>query len=618
MAAPTPGSWALAEELFERGDAGFVDELRRVTDAERLGAFAARWLADRRPVARQFLFDYLDRPLNAYRHEALVKRLFKRAEAAGDDELMGAFLALFDRSIRKAKRRRSEYRYKQFSDRADAERQLAAWRAEGFEVHPVSQFSGRIYASANRSRDVVIVPANTTMFRPQGDAARKPPPAVSPRELQRRRLFTPRTRKYLRRRAWRYFRNLGKNHPERYVPAVAAALRRYTDADVPDGIALLDNWSLVHILFHHSPALIAKSGGWELRPGHTLDELSPAPAFEGLWVQVPGRVLDLASAADCRPIRVWAVRMLETREPLREALSVESLFGLLGHADPAVVTFAAGALRTMPGVESVAIDRWLALLDSDDPQVLELVCGLMIERLGPERVSVADAVRLARSRPLSVARLGFEWLRAKPLATAEDEAAVRTLADAECEAVRPEMIRWLKEVMRASPRFEPVLVLDLLDSRFSDVRAEGWRWLSEEAALRDDPAVWSRLLESPYDDVRLPLIADLEEWVARGGPAPATRGADPARVRFLWASVLLNVHRGSRVKPAVVGQVAARLREHPQEGKELLPMLAVALRSVRGPEFRTGLAAVVRLVRRRPELAATVRQTFPELELSTV
>src|SRR5262245_34540123 len=131
MAAPTPGSWALAEELFERGDAAFVDELRRVTDAERLGAFAARWLADRRPLARQFLFEYLGQPLNAYRHEPLVKRLFKQAEAAGNDEVTAAFLVFFDRSIRKAKRRRNEYQYKQFSDRADAVRQVELWRAQG-------------------------------------------------------------------------------------------------------------------------------------------------------------------------------------------------------------------------------------------------------------------------------------------------------------------------------------------------------------------------------------------------------------------------------------------------------------------------------------------------------
>src|SRR6476469_9928099 len=102
--AMAAGSWALAEELFARGDAGFVDELRRVHFADRLGDFAPRWYESPQPFARQALFDYLAWPLNAYRHEPLVKRLFKRAEAAGDDELMGAFLVAFDRTVRRARR----------------------------------------------------------------------------------------------------------------------------------------------------------------------------------------------------------------------------------------------------------------------------------------------------------------------------------------------------------------------------------------------------------------------------------------------------------------------------------------------------------------------------------
>jgi len=98
------------EEFFERSDAAFVDELRRVHDADFLGGFAARWFADRRPEARRMLCDYLSRPLNAYRHEVLVKRLFKLAEATTDDEIMGCFLVLFDRSLRRVKRMRRRYR----------------------------------------------------------------------------------------------------------------------------------------------------------------------------------------------------------------------------------------------------------------------------------------------------------------------------------------------------------------------------------------------------------------------------------------------------------------------------------------------------------------------------
>src|SRR5262249_46675044 len=80
------GSWSLAEELLQRGDPQFVREVRRLTDAERLGNLAPVWYGDRRPEVRRLLFEYLDQPLNAFRHEALVKRLFKLAERAGDDE----------------------------------------------------------------------------------------------------------------------------------------------------------------------------------------------------------------------------------------------------------------------------------------------------------------------------------------------------------------------------------------------------------------------------------------------------------------------------------------------------------------------------------------------------
>ena len=56
------GDWLLVQELFERGDPSFVDELRKIDDADALGAFAPRWLADKRPEARRLLLDYLDRP----------------------------------------------------------------------------------------------------------------------------------------------------------------------------------------------------------------------------------------------------------------------------------------------------------------------------------------------------------------------------------------------------------------------------------------------------------------------------------------------------------------------------------------------------------------------------
>src|SRR5262249_25440093 len=98
------GDWLVLHELLERGDPEFVDRLRTIADADALGAFAERWYANSSPNARRLLLAYLERPLNAYRHEALVKRLFKRAEAAGDDAVMARFIVAFDRSIRRGHR----------------------------------------------------------------------------------------------------------------------------------------------------------------------------------------------------------------------------------------------------------------------------------------------------------------------------------------------------------------------------------------------------------------------------------------------------------------------------------------------------------------------------------
>ena len=78
--------------------------------------------------------------------------------------------------------------------------------------------------------------------------------------------------------------------------------------------------------------------------------------------------------------------------------------------------------------------------------------------------------------------------------------------------------------------------------------------------------------------------------------------------------MLLNVRRGSRVKPAAVEQVVWRLDRHPAEADQLVPLLSVAMRSLRRPERHAALAAVVRLVERRPDAALLVQQSFPELK----
>ena len=581
-------AWLVLEEMLERGDAGFVDALREQTDADRLGKLAAKWYHDPRREARRFLLDYLDQPLNAYRHEPLVKRLFKLAEKAGDDEVMGRFLVVLDRSVRRVK----------------------------------------IF-------DMLRVPRGTTMPRDASaprvgiDPRTKEPRRVGPtawfrdptpyrRELESKRLFTVHTRNYLRRRAWRYFRNLGKLQPDRYGSAITGVLKRYTDDDVPDGLALLDNWGLMHILFHHCPALVALTHGWAVVEGHALSELAPAPIFEELWAKRPDRLLELLKEASARPVRQWVLRLIQRDHgKLFSGLPLVELLGLLSHEDVEVVAIAAEALRQAPGLDRLSVARWLELLEAKQTLAIEVICELMATHLRPNQLKFDQAVRLASSRVLPVARLGLKFLQAHAPKSEADCRALLGLAEAEAVPVRPELVKWARGVLEQSPHFTYAWVLEYLDSRHADVRAEGWAWFRESPRTRDEVEMWKRLLESPYDDVRMKLLTDLEQRVAGQRESWLDAGRlDAELIRLLWATVLLNVHRGNRAKPRVVRQLVARLAKQADEAQALLPILRMALRSVRGPESRAGLAGVVQLVERRPELEVQVRAVFPELQIA--
>lgn len=610
-------SLLVIEELLERGDAGFVDELRSFANADQLASIAARWYALKGPPARNLLLRYLELPLNAYRHEPLVKRLFKLAEAAQDDAVMARFLVAFDRSVRRSRRKRYRYEHATVDTLSEANALAQKWRDEGAEF--VNSFaSGPVVVVAGQwPVEKIQVPRGTTLPRKLGHPRRGVTLQDLPENMRRRmgamQLFSVHTRHYLRRRAWRYFRNLGKSQPQRYVLAVTEALLLYRDSDVADGLALLDNWGLTHILFHHSQALVAKNNGWTLAPGHKLGELTPAPIFEGLWNQAPRALVQLVRDAKCRTVRQWALFFLR-RGNVLAGLTADELLALVAHHDADVALLAADALLNAAGLQQLSFEQWSAVLDSANPATLELVCALVNKHWAADRVTLEQAVQLACRRPVPVARLGLAWLEQKAPSNEADCKLLLGLAQAESERVRGDAVRWLRQVLSRSPLFQPGWVLELLDCRHADVRAEGWQWLNAEPRAAENVEIWRRLLESPYDDVRLKLIAELERHTHK---APNLNGAlEPEMVRFLWASVLLNIHRGNRTKPVAVRQLINRLAGHPDDAPALLPILSVALRSIRGPEWRAGLAAVMEFVERKPDVAPLVRQSFPELKWS--
>jgi hypothetical protein len=553
------GSLLLLEEYFASGAPQFLDELFKVRAAKKLGAFAERWAKDARPWARGQLRAYLERPLQTPGHEPLVKRLFKAAEAAGDDAAMASFLAAFDRSIRREKRRQYDW----------------------------------------ETRDTVEALATPRVTLPRDHAGRVRP---------EHRLFKVHTRRYLQRRAWRYFRRLGFRDQKRYRAAALAALPLYRDEDVDDGVHFLDNWGLVHILFHHSDVVWARPHGWFVRGGKALRELKPAPAFPAAWDGEA--VFGTLTAARARPVRRAALAMLKARPELFDKLPSERVLEMLEHADAEVRAVGAEALEKASGLESVPLELWVRLLEGRNLEVLEAVCAMMGRVVHPDRLSSGQLLRFACAPLGPVARFGLDGLRARTVPPAE----LLGLAGVRAPSAAKDAIALARERMGASPDFNPEWLLAFLDSTLRETREAAWTWFAEEKRARHRLDLWAKLVESPYDDVRISIVRHLEKFAAIDTALRVLLARAP--LETVWATVLLNIHRGSRAKRLAASQVAEAIEREPARAAQLLPLLAVAARSIRAPEFRAGLAAIVRTAVRQPEVAESVAKHFPELRLA--
>lgn len=545
------GSLLLLEEFFASGDPRFRSELLTLDAPKKLGPFAEKWIKDPRAWSRQTMRDFLlDRSFERPQFKPLVKRLFKLAEAAGDDRIMAWFLVAADGSIRRAESKRYN------------------WQARDF--------------------DTVLKLA----FPPRYDGE----------------AFSTLTRNYLRRRAWRYFRRIGFRDPKRYLAAVMEALLLYRDADVDSGVHLLDNWGLTHILFHNSPILRARTNGWILKEGAAMRELKPAPAFAPQWDAES--IFTLLLKAQARPLRRTARAMLKARPALLEKVAFERVFELLEHPDEELQTLGLELLSSAAGIESAPLEAWTRLLESRNLEVLDAVCALMAKLVSPQAFST-DQLMVFATGPLGpVAKLALGWLKTRDLEPAE----YLRLAQVRSRTVAADAVAFARERLSSRPDFHPDWLLAFLDSATREVREAAWTWFSEEKRARHRLDLWAKLVESPYDDVRLSIVRHLERFAEIDTALRVLLARAP--LETIWATVLLNIHRGNRAKRLAAGQIAAAIERDPARAPQLLPLLAVAARSIRAPEFRAGLAAVVRTASRRPDVADQVLRHFPELKLA--
>ena len=306
--------------------------------------------------------------------------------------------------------------------------------------------------------------------------------------------------------------------------------------------------------------------GWEFVEGKGLADLIFAPYFESGWDDKPERAFNLLLEANCRTVRLFAVWLLHSKfnEWVKQR-PVETLLKLADHADPELSAFGFSLLESANDLSEVPISEWLRRLEGDDLDRLTRLSDLLQRRLDASRISNDDALRLAMNQSRPVAALGLQMLRGKTFTT-DDRPTLLKLVQAECATIRSELMVWLRQTLESFGPIESGTLMEFLDSKHADVRQVGWDWLNE-SPLKDDSTIWHKLIESPYEDMRILLTERL---------STITAGANAATLRQLWAVVLLSIQRGGRQKPGVVAQIVERAERHPDEAGKLLPLLAIA------------------------------------------
>ncbi|MFM8728155.1 MAG: hypothetical protein ACKON9_23865 [Planctomycetaceae bacterium] len=193
-----------------------------------------------------------------------------------------------------------------------------------------------------------------------------------------------RSRRYLQRKLWRLLRQIRQQDAGQYLAVCEVLLSGYEDAALSDGVALLDSYVLMHVLFHDSPVVCCSSSGWGLAPGRTLSELQWSPAYRDVWAGSAEMLWRLVTGAGSRVVRRWAALGLGVVGISQLRVEQSALAVLFGRSDPADVELGLGLLLNTGFVGSLTLSEALHVL-AGLPQSMRAAADvgeLLLRRLG--------------------------------------------------------------------------------------------------------------------------------------------------------------------------------------------------------------------------------------------
>ena len=511
-AEPKP-SKLLLDECYAAADDRFLSEWIKFRSPEIITSYVQQWIADSRPWARQQLINYLAMDLNFPGHELFVKRAYRHFESIRDHEMLGHFLVTFDRLVRRS--------------RITVPRWDRSTRELIQDEH--------LYARPNKT---VIPETGRTGTYGTGKHQRTfPLPDI--RNKPKNRLFRHRTRNFLRRRVWRYFRWLSYKNPSEYLAAISRALCVYTDTEFKLGENIIDNWSLMHACYFHSDALKFTAAHTNLAPGQSLATLSAAPYRAEIWQteEAATQLIHLIGNAQSSLVRVWAMELL--RRDHQQAISqidMKILVSLLKHSDARVQEFASQLFRDHKGLASMTVSAWLEVLEQSDRSLLPIICEAMTKHVASARLENAQLLLLANAEPVPVAALGLKMLQERHQQRRLSSMEIVELSRAQCAATAGELTTWALDQLNSAEHYSVESVVEFFDSLIEPMREAAMSWLEDTLSRgHEDSVLWSRLIETPFDDVRLRLVDCLQRRTT-------LLNTDVNSLNHLWCSVLLGMH----------------------------------------------------------------------------
>lgn len=589
------------ERAFLEASSDFLTELEKLRDPVLAAALADRWAEDARPWARMQLLAYLDGPLRHSGHQPLVKRLYRAAERRGDLELVGAFLVAFDRLVTHARR-----------------------PAPGGDIR-LSALQNVIPSFRRRKSDDTWHDHRSKVPLPH-----------------RGRLFSYRTRYYLRRRAWRAIRRFAHLEPERYPDIAASLLARYSDDDLATGEAVLDRWGLLQIGYRHHPALAFGRHTVKLRPGRRIASLTPAPSYRSLW-QMPtasDALLRLMVEGRSHLVRRWAHQLLLAEHAARlRTLSPLCWLPLLDHARPEIAAFAFEGLQASTTLDRLPIDECLPLLQTRHRAARQFVRQSVIDRVNRGELALSDLATLCilNNREL----VGAAWTRLQASTAQAPAAFNRSLAirltNVRCHHYAAPIAAWAlsllaehREETGESNETTVAAVMAFLDHPLPQVRKIACQWWTARKPHDAEPDLWVKLCANRHADVQQALVA----WLGRHtgdsllGKARLLPTAILEHAWSLWEVVLANEGAAVRSLQQAMDQAASAVMQALAAGnaenqaeeattdpvKRLIGLLANRAHDGRESVATVAIAALVRIAQAGEAGRRLVAQALPALQ----